>query len=77
MTGIDAAESSIGVARNHAPYLGVTYEHKTAEQVADEERQFDVVCALEILEHVTDPAAFVRTCAQLVKVLCTVIYRLI
>lgn len=33
-----------------------------------EPRRFDVVCSMEVVEHVDNPAAFLRSCAELVKV---------
>jgi 2-polyprenyl-3-methyl-5-hydroxy-6-metoxy-1,4-benzoquinol methylase len=46
------------------------YIAATAEQILDRggENQFDVVCGLEIIEHVRNPKEFVATCVKLVKV---------
>jgi 2-polyprenyl-3-methyl-5-hydroxy-6-metoxy-1,4-benzoquinol methylase len=33
-----------------------------------ETKRFDVVCSMEVVEHVDNPAAFLRSCAELVKV---------
>ena len=48
----------------------LTYEHTSAEDVlaARGPGQFDVVTSMEVLEHVDNPRAFLRTCADLVKV---------
>jgi 2-polyprenyl-6-hydroxyphenyl methylase/3-demethylubiquinone-9 3-methyltransferase len=44
------------------------------ESLVDKEaRKYDVVCALEILEHVSDPSLFLRACTELVKVRSVVI----
>lgn len=66
VTGIDADAVAIGVAREHAKASGlaIAYLCGAAETL---EEQFDVVLALEIIEHVPDPAAFVASCARLVK----------
>ena len=47
---------------------GVQYREVSAEALAAEQpQQFDVVTCMEMLEHVPDPAAVVKACAQLVK----------
>lgn len=69
VTGVDAAEESIEVARRHAEHhgIGVAYRNLAAETLLEEGRSFDVVLALEIVEHVADPASFLEVCAALVK----------
>lgn len=79
--GIDASESNIGIASAHAsmdPELTpstttgqLVYRNACAEEVLNEPKRFDVVCSMEVLEHVDNPAGFLSTCAELVKV-CTV-----
>lgn len=69
VTGFDAAEDSLAVARTHAAAGGLTidYRAETAEAAAARGAAFDVVLALEIVEHVADPAAFVATLGQLLR----------
>lgn len=69
VTGADAAEENIAVAKLHAEEQGLTidYRAETAEALAASGAQFDVVMALEIVEHVADPAAFIRTCHDLLR----------
>lgn len=70
VTGIDMAELSLDVAKMHLHESGlkVDYQKITAEQFADEnENQFDVVCCLEMLEHVPDPASIINAAAKLLK----------
>jgi 2-polyprenyl-6-hydroxyphenyl methylase/3-demethylubiquinone-9 3-methyltransferase len=69
MTGIDPAEENIAAARAHAVESGaiVDYRDSTAETLAEAGEQFDVVLAMEVVEHVIDVPAFVATCASLVK----------
>lgn len=69
VTGADAAEGNIAIARIHAEEQGlqIDYRATTAETLVEEGAQFDVVLALEIIEHVADPAAFVATCQRLLR----------
>lgn len=65
-TGVDADAQAIDVASAHAKESGlkIKYENKPAEEI---KKQFDVVLALEIIEHVTNPAEFVASISKLVK----------
>lgn len=67
--GADAAERNIPVARIHAAEQGldIDYRHTTAEALAAAGEIFDVVLAMEIVEHVSDPQAFLATCQTLMK----------
>eukprot|EP01114_Cavostelium_apophysatum_P012687 TRINITY_DN2899_c0_g1_i1.p1 TRINITY_DN2899_c0_g1~~TRINITY_DN2899_c0_g1_i1.p1 ORF type:complete len:278 (-),score=28.90 TRINITY_DN2899_c0_g1_i1:862-1695(-) len=72
VTGIDAALENTIVARTHAAYDPLLkdrlqYAHTTAEKLVEEGRTFDVVCSLEVVEHVSDVSGFVRSCSSLVK----------
>ncbi len=70
VTGIDLAEASLAVARQHAEETGVAvgYRCVSAEALAEESPgAFDAVTCLEMLEHVPDPAAVVTACARLVR----------
>ncbi len=69
VVGADAAEGNIPVARIHAEGQGleIDYRHTTAEALADAGETFDVVLAMEIVEHVADPAAFVGVCQSLLR----------
>lgn len=70
VTGIDMAEGPLAVARLHQAESGaaVDYRQTTAEDLAEAEPgRFDVVTCLEMLEHVPDPAAVVRSCLELAK----------
>lgn len=69
VTGIDAAEKNISIASLHAEQMGVTvdYRHTTAEALAASGAQYDIVTALEIVEHVADVEAFLQAASALVK----------
>ena len=69
VTAIDASSENIGTARAHAAQTGldIAYRAATVEQMeAEGAGPFDVVLALEIIEHVADPEAFIRTCSRLI-----------
>lgn len=69
--GIDLANKALKVAELHAleaQTQGVEYREISAEALAAEQPgTFDVVTCMEMLEHVPDPAAVVKACADLVK----------
>lgn len=69
VTGIDAAEKNIHIARLHAEQMGldIDYRHRTAEELAADSTRYDIVFALEIVEHVADVPAFLEAVARLVK----------
>jgi 2-polyprenyl-6-hydroxyphenyl methylase/3-demethylubiquinone-9 3-methyltransferase len=70
VTGIDMGEGPLSVARLHRLESGVEvdYLRSTAEELADARPgQFDIVCCLEMLEHVPDPGAVIRACARLAR----------
>jgi 2-polyprenyl-6-hydroxyphenyl methylase/3-demethylubiquinone-9 3-methyltransferase len=70
VTGIDMGEAPLAVARLHQmeSSVEVDYRRMTAEALAAEQAgQYDMVTCLEMLEHVPDPAAVVRACAELAR----------
>jgi len=70
VTGIDLGDKALKVARLHQLESGskVDYRLVSVEDLAKEQpASFDVVTCMEMLEHVPDPEAIVRACAQLVK----------
>jgi 2-polyprenyl-6-hydroxyphenyl methylase / 3-demethylubiquinone-9 3-methyltransferase len=69
VVGADPSEENIAVARAHAEQggLSVDYRATTAEHLAAAGEGFDVVLAMEVVEHVTDVASFVATCASMVR----------
>lgn len=69
MVGADPSEENIAVASEHAQASGVAVDYRatTAEALAEAGERFDVVLAMEVVEHVTDVKAFVATCASMVR----------
>jgi 2-polyprenyl-6-hydroxyphenyl methylase / 3-demethylubiquinone-9 3-methyltransferase len=69
MVGVDPAEENIEAARAHADEQELTIDYRagTAEELAAAGERFDVVLAMEVVEHVADIAAFISTCASMVK----------
>lgn len=67
VTGIDASPAAIHVAKEHAEQenLSIHYCESTVEHY--HEANFDIVCALEIVEHVDDPGAFIEACVHRLK----------
>jgi 2-polyprenyl-6-hydroxyphenyl methylase/3-demethylubiquinone-9 3-methyltransferase len=68
VTGIDLVPANLEIARAHAKAAGleVSYREIAAEQLAAEGASFDLVCAMEVVEHVADVPGFLSTCATLV-----------
>jgi 2-polyprenyl-6-hydroxyphenyl methylase/3-demethylubiquinone-9 3-methyltransferase len=69
VVGADAAPRNIPVARIHAEQAGLTidYRNTTAEALAAAGEQFDVVLNMEVVEHVSDPLAYLTACRQLLR----------
>lgn len=69
VTAIDASPEAIGAARAYAQQAGldIDYRETTAEALVETGAQYDLVAALEIVEHVADVTAFLAAAAALVK----------
>ncbi len=70
VSGIDMGEAPLTVARIHQLESGVdiNYRQSTAEDLAAQEpASYDIVCCLEMLEHVPDPGSVIEACKKLVK----------
>ncbi|AOX19718.1 bifunctional 3-demethylubiquinone 3-O-methyltransferase/2-octaprenyl-6-hydroxy phenol methylase [Kozakia baliensis] len=72
--GLDAAPDAIKAAQRHlsehplAESAGtLKYRNGSAEELVSEGKKFDAVTALEVIEHVTDPQAFLQLLASLTK----------
>jgi 2-polyprenyl-6-hydroxyphenyl methylase/3-demethylubiquinone-9 3-methyltransferase len=68
VTGIDLTPQSIEAAARHARAAGLAIDYRVAaaEELVAERRRFDLVCAMEVIEHVPDQAGFLELCAALV-----------
>lgn len=67
--GIDVTERNITIARQHARQLGLAIDYQliTAEAMAKNDFQYDVVCNMEVVEHVADLPGFLHACNRLVR----------
>src|SRR6202012_5855011 len=66
--GVDPSASNIAAAKLHADKarLSIDYRCTTVEQMDVRER-FDIVLAMEVVEHVSDVAVFLNRCAAMLK----------
>ena len=71
VTGIDASENTIGVAKSHSRSIGsdVIYIQNTIEEFISSHpnEKFDVITCLEMLEHVPSPNEIIKSCSNLLK----------
>ncbi|MEL7026146.1 MAG: bifunctional 2-polyprenyl-6-hydroxyphenol methylase/3-demethylubiquinol 3-O-methyltransferase UbiG [Pseudomonadota bacterium] len=69
VVGADAAERNIPVAKVHAEEQGleIDYRHTSAEAIVQNGETFDVILNMEVIEHVSDPPAFLWACKDLLK----------
>ena len=63
VTGIDASPEVIGVAHGHAAAIGLEIDYRVGD-VQTLEREFDLVTAMEVIEHVANPQLFVKALAK-------------
>lgn len=63
VTGVDAAPENVAAAQHHAEGSGLAIAYRCAD-VAAMDGQFDLVTSMEVIEHVTDPAAFIAALAD-------------
>jgi 2-polyprenyl-6-hydroxyphenyl methylase / 3-demethylubiquinone-9 3-methyltransferase len=69
VVGADPSTENIAAAKAHAAEsrLEIDYRATTAEALADSDERFDLVLAMEVVEHVADVTLFVSRCAEMVK----------
>lgn len=64
VTGLDAAQENITVASAHAQRQGLAIDYRATPVERLAEGDYDLVTSMEVIEHVADPAAFVRALAE-------------
>lgn len=69
VVGADPSPTNIEAAKLHASGSGVAVDYRatTAEALADQGERFDVVLAMEVVEHVADLGLFIGRCAEMVR----------
>lgn len=67
VTAIDLAPSMIQTAQLHALQSGLSIDYRVADVATLQDAPFDAVCCMEMLEHVADPAAFLKLLVQRVR----------
>lgn len=71
VVAIDPAEENVKVARLHSEAdettRGISYENTTVEDMAASGRNFDIVCSLEVIEHVENPLSFIESCGSCLR----------
>lgn len=69
VVGADPSPANIKAAQLHAQRVGLTIDYRVAaaEALAGAGERFEVVLAMEVVEHVADVGLFVRGCSQMVK----------
>jgi 2-polyprenyl-6-hydroxyphenyl methylase/3-demethylubiquinone-9 3-methyltransferase len=63
VTGVDASPELVAAARQHAGQIGLNIDYRAGD-VQDVTGMFDLVTAMEVIEHVADPALFVHALAR-------------
>lgn len=64
VVALDAAAENITVARHHAAGQGLAIDYRAMAVEQLDEGPFDLVTSMEVVEHVSDPAAFVKALAD-------------
>ena len=66
VTAIDASSKNINVAKIHAEKenIKIDYKQSLIEEMS-KDKKFDVILAMEVIEHVDNPDAFIVNCSQL------------
>lgn len=67
VTGVDISESSLEVAKKYDTTKRVRYLYANAYHLPFETASYNVVCAMDILEHVKDPAALIQEAGRVLK----------
>ena len=69
VTGLDASDTTIAAAKRHAKIsdLDIDYQVSSVEELTEKKSRFDLITALEVIEHVADVDSFLAALAKLLK----------
>ena len=68
MTGIDASNNNIEVAKLHSKEMNLDIKYlKSSPENLNFKSEFDVILNMEVVEHVSDVNLFIKNCSQLIK----------
>jgi 2-polyprenyl-6-hydroxyphenyl methylase/3-demethylubiquinone-9 3-methyltransferase len=69
VTGLDASENTIAVAKRHAKAMGLAIDYRatSVEELAKTKNRYDLITALEVVEHVADLSSFFAALVKLLK----------
>jgi 2-polyprenyl-6-hydroxyphenyl methylase/3-demethylubiquinone-9 3-methyltransferase len=69
MVGIDPSDTNIEAARRHAGQSGLPIDYRctTVDELSKTSERFDLVLAMEVVEHVADVRFFIQCCAKMVR----------
>lgn len=67
VSGVDAAPENIAAANNHAAGMGLQIDYRCGDIGTLGLSGFDLVCSMEVIEHVADKAAFIAALAAALR----------
>ncbi len=68
LTGIDASEKNISVAKLHSKKSNLEINYiSTSPEKLENDKKFDIILNLEIVEHVEDVNLYIKSCSKLLK----------
>ena len=69
LTSIDESKELINIAKEHSKemHLNINYQHSNIEKIIKNNKKYDVVIALELLEHVKNIEYFCNLLTKLIK----------
>ena len=67
VTGIDLSQSSLETAKRYDDSKTVMYQQADATAIPLDDKSFDVVCCMDMLEHVEDPAKVISEASRLLR----------
>jgi len=68
VTGIDASQNNINVAKIHAKNMGIKINYlRTSPEKLNVKKKFDVILNMEVVEHVSNLDLFIKSCSKVLK----------